>query len=79
MWQHIAASVAGTSHARNGAPCQDACRVQAIRQGGRHYLVMVCSDGAGSASLSEMTVTISELEIHGEVLPRDESQRANEK
>lgn len=50
MWQFVAASVAGTSHATDSIPCQDATRVQPVNINGREALVVVCSDGAGSAT-----------------------------
>lgn len=53
-WKFISASVAGTSHAGGGAPCQDAsgCRLF-ITAGGTPVLVAVASDGAGSAARAE--------------------------
>jgi hypothetical protein len=50
MWQFIAASVAGTSHVADTTPCQDAFRVESIHIKGKELLIVVCSDGAGSAS-----------------------------
>ena len=54
VWKYVYASAIGTSHATSGAPCQDACRVALIDSLGTSTLVLVCSDGAGSASLSEI-------------------------
>ena len=53
-WRYAYASVAGTSHDKNGSPCQDAgsCRVVEASQGGSILLAMA-SDGAGSARRSE--------------------------
>ena len=53
-WRYAYASVAGTSHDKSGAPCQDAgsCRVVEASQGGPILLAMA-SDGAGSARRSE--------------------------
>jgi hypothetical protein len=53
-WRYAYASVAGTSHDKNGSPCQDAgsCRVVEASQGGPILLAMA-SDGAGSARRSE--------------------------
>lgn len=51
QWRIAAASVAGTSHLKLGTECQDnhACRVLADADG-RTVVVLVASDGAGSAS-----------------------------
>jgi hypothetical protein len=53
-WKYIHSSVAGTSHAKNGAPCQDtsACRVFTPAEG-QPVFVAVASDGAGSARRAE--------------------------
>src|SRR5258708_32385476 len=53
-WRYAYASVAGTSHEKNGSPCQDAgsCRVVETIGGGP-VLLAVASDGAGSARRSE--------------------------
>lgn len=53
-WRYAYASVAGTSHEKNGSVCQDAgsCRVvESI--GGGPILLAMASDGAGSARRSE--------------------------
>ena len=52
MWRYVAASVQGTSHQRNNTPCQDYSA--AIELGGASLLLLVCSDGAGSGSRSEL-------------------------
>jgi hypothetical protein len=54
MWNHVHASAIGTSHAKTGKPCQDASRVALAGTANGPVLVLVCSDGAGSASLSEI-------------------------
>src|SRR5260221_14086586 len=53
-WRYAYASVAGTSHEKNGSVCQDAgsCRVVETIGGGPVLLAMA-SDGAGSARRSE--------------------------
>lgn len=53
-WRIACASVIGTSHVKNGTPCQDAaqCRILTDSQG-RSVVCAVVSDGAGSASRSE--------------------------
>ncbi len=50
MWQFVAASVAGTSHAADSVPCQDAVKVESIQANGSDLLIVICSDGAGSAT-----------------------------
>ena len=52
-WRYAYASVAGTSHEKNGSACQDAgsCRVVETI-GGRPVLLAMASDGAGSARRS---------------------------
>lgn len=60
VWRFASASVTGTSHERSGAPCQDyhACRVfrEAANEG---TMVIVVSDGAGSAPKSQVGSAIS--------------------
>jgi hypothetical protein len=50
MWRVLCESVRGPSHERTGQPCQDACL--ATRHAGD--LILVASDGAGSAALSHV-------------------------
>lgn len=54
MWKHVGESVAGTSHRRTDTPCQDSHQCQQFRIEEELILVAVCSDGAGSAELSEI-------------------------
>jgi hypothetical protein len=54
MWRSVYDSVAGTSHAISGIPCQDACRVVVYTCGDEESLVAVLSDGAGSAAHSHL-------------------------
>lgn len=50
MWKIIAASVTGTSHAASNLPCQDTFFHEVLRdENGKEILVLVASDGAGSA------------------------------
>jgi hypothetical protein len=60
-WRVAHSSVIGTSHEKTGLPCQDAgcCRIVSDPEG-RHVLLAVASDGAGSASrsLNGATLTI---------------------
>src|SRR5215203_5164623 len=52
MWRYVATSVQGTSHQRSNTPCQD--YNTAIELNGASLLLLVCSDGAGSGSRSEL-------------------------
>lgn len=52
-WRIAGASVAGTSHERAGAQCQDSHLTALIGENGS-TLVLIASDGAGSASHSEI-------------------------
>jgi hypothetical protein len=52
-WRYALASVAGTSHARHGTPCQDAAACEVLcAADGSPVLVAVVADGAGSAPRS---------------------------
>lgn len=51
-WRAVAASVTGASHAKSQRPCQDSCRLEILSQGDP-VVVLIVSDGAGSASRSE--------------------------
>jgi hypothetical protein len=53
-WRYTSTSVQGTSHIESGLPCQDSslCRV-ITSPNGDDFLILVASDGAGSASHSE--------------------------
>ena len=59
-WRTAYASVIGTSHAKTGAPCQDAggCRVVKAHDG-RDVLIAAVADGAGSAKRSEAGATLA--------------------
>ena len=49
-WRTLAASVAGTSHARAGQPCADASAVRVLEGlEGESLLVAVAADGAGTS------------------------------
>jgi hypothetical protein len=55
MWKYSFASVTGTFHSKSSTPCQDASRVEVVRDaGGRDVLVAAASDGAGSAALAHL-------------------------
>ena len=51
-WITAQASVIGLSHTKSGAPCQDASIVRTSRDG--QWLVVVVSDGAGTAAKAEI-------------------------
>lgn len=53
QWRAAYASAQGTSHIESNQPCQDACgHEKFVTSEGKQFLVMIASDGAGSASLS---------------------------
>jgi protein phosphatase 2C-like protein len=55
MWKYGFSSVAGTYHVKSSTPCQDASRVEVVRDaGGAEVLIAVASDGAGSATLAQV-------------------------
>ncbi|WP_416899802.1 MAG: PP2C family serine/threonine-protein phosphatase [Minwuia sp.] len=58
-WRIAAASVAGTSHERSGTPCQDAHAFDILDLDEGSAAVFVASDGAGSASFSEIGASIA--------------------
>jgi hypothetical protein len=49
-WRTLAASVVGTAHAAEGAPCADACGLRALPTAAGELLVAVVADGAGLAT-----------------------------
>lgn len=51
-WRAVATSVTGASHGKTGAPCQDSHRLE-ILTGLGPVVVLIASDGAGSASRSD--------------------------
>lgn len=50
-WRAVATSVTGASHGKTGAPCQDSHRLEILTDLGQ-VVVLIASDGAGSASRS---------------------------
>jgi hypothetical protein len=52
MWNHLAESVAGTSHFVSGTPCQDAHEVHLLDEGENQLFAFAIADGAGSADHS---------------------------
>lgn len=59
-WRTAFASVVGTSHTKNGSPCQDAggCRILETADGGE-ILLLAASDGAGTATRSEVGAALA--------------------
>lgn len=54
-WRVIGASVVGSSHIHNSAPCQDSCFYHVVADAaGMEHLVALVSDGAGSAQFGEV-------------------------
>ncbi len=54
MWRLLQQSLEGTSHRRSATPCQDSCTATVTCPERECFLVVACSDGAGSASLSQV-------------------------
>lgn len=61
-WRAVGASVVGTSHVKTEAPCQDSHRLEILGEA-EPIVVMVASDGAGSASRSEYGSAIACQEL----------------
>jgi len=54
-WRAVAASAIGTSHSKSQAPCQDYSKIEILSDSdGRSVLVIVVSDGAGSAKKADV-------------------------
>lgn len=59
-WRIVLASVVGTSHIASGIPCQDHATQKVISsQGGEPVLILVVSDGAGTAPNSDVGSSLS--------------------
>lgn len=54
MWKTVYDSVRGTSHERSGGVCQDSGVAQLLPWNDTDALLIVCSDGAGSARFAEV-------------------------
>ncbi|MEO5822813.1 MAG: PP2C family serine/threonine-protein phosphatase [Vicinamibacteraceae bacterium] len=52
MWRHLAASIQGAAHVRNGVPCQDSSVVTDLAADAG--LLLACADGAGSATCADV-------------------------
>lgn len=50
MWKSVWGSVTGEMHVDTGLPCQDSSAVAIVGPPGKQLAILVCSDGAGSAS-----------------------------
>jgi len=53
-WKTLRYSAIGSSHERDALPCQDSSEVHLTQDGEKQFLVLVCADGAGSASHAEI-------------------------
>jgi hypothetical protein len=74
MWRLLQQSLEGTSHRRSATPCQDSCAATVMCPGQESFLVVACSDGAGSARLSQEGSTLAcrrFLEVASEALARE--------
>lgn len=75
-WSTAYASVIGTSHDKTGNPCQDACQCRTIQlTDGREIFIGIASDGAGSATRSQIGSTIAVrifLEKFSDILKSDD-------
>jgi hypothetical protein len=58
-WKIIFDSVTGTSHSQTATPCQDYANGRQVDVCGEPFLVLVCADGAGSASRSSVGSTLA--------------------
>lgn len=72
-WKFAFSSVMGTSHEHTGAPCQDASDCLTVRdRNGDEILIMIASDGAGSATRSQVSSSLAcstfvrEVKLHFE-------------
>lgn len=77
-WKVVSSSVAGTSHKKQGLPCQDAHHWE-LRSDG--VLVAAVADGAGSAALSEVGAKIAvsravETILQLEILPTSQDKES---
>jgi hypothetical protein len=59
VWRHIAQSLQGPSHVKDGTPCQDSHRVRIHGEGLKSTLVACVGDGAGSAKHSAIGSAIA--------------------
>jgi protein phosphatase 2C-like protein len=59
MWSFIYHSEPGSSHVKDGRPCQDSSLATRVSTGDEDVLIAACSDGAGSATFSSMGAELS--------------------
>lgn len=62
-WRAAAATSIGTSHVKNGTLCQDSHSCTVVNSEGSQLLLVICSDGAGSATRSDIGAEIACAEI----------------
>lgn len=76
-WRYTAVSVRGSAHVRSGEPCQDAQQASVLERADGAVLLLVASDGAGSARYADtgaqlcVTTFAAELEqlVRADLLP----------
>lgn len=81
MWRLLQQSLEGTSHRRTATPCQDSCAATVTCPGQESFLVVACSDGAGSAGLSQEGSALAcrrFVELACEALAREGSEVVKE-
>lgn len=66
-WRYLLASVQGVSHVQSGTPCQDFCIAEFLNLADSEVLVLAASDGAGSASHSQVGSEIACREFLSQV------------
>lgn len=62
-WKICTSSLQGTSHAASGLPCQDSNKCKRIQARFGEYIILVASDGCGSAKYAEIgsKIVVSEV------------------
>jgi len=73
-WLVTKAAVRGKSHMESGSPCQDACEVATSTDGS--WLVAVVSDGAGTASRSEIGARLAVKHVASALLTQTQRLEA---
>ncbi len=66
-WRFVAASTAGTSHSKTLTPCQDSHVIQLVERR-QTVIVMIASDGAGSAVHSDVGSNLACRELFDNIL-----------
>jgi hypothetical protein len=63
MWKLLRESVPGVSHDAAGLPCQDYSLGESLQPAGEAVLLLLCSDGAGSAEHAALGARIASEEV----------------